>query len=249
MVYNDKIIGEGFHQKYGSPHAEVNAIKSVKNKDLLSDSTLYINLEPCCHWGKTPPCTQLIIESDIKKVVIGSLDPNPLVAGKGVNLLEDAGIMVTSGILEKECLNLNFQFFDQFHAGKKKVKFLLKWAESSDGFIGKEKYGSADERKLSNSLVKRFVHKLRTQNDAVMIGTKTALTDNPVLDNRFWYGKIPMAIVIDRNLKVPLTSDFFKPNRKVIILNANKDEVNGHIIYLKINFKEEENFWQSINDK
>lgn len=248
IVYKDKIIGEGFHKNYGGPHAEVNAVNSVKNKELLKDSTIYVNLEPCCHWGKTPPCTQLIIDSGIKKVVIGSLDPNPLVAGKGIALLKEAGIEVISGILEEECLNMNTLFFEQFNS-KKTVKFILKWAESEDGFMGKLKYNSLEERELSNALVKRFVHKLRSETDAIMVGTNTALIDNPFLDNRYWFGKTPIAVVIDRNLKIPLSSNLFKPDRKVIIFNEEKDETIDKVIYKKINFSDEASFWESISNK
>ena len=247
VVYNGKIIGEGFHQNYGDPHAEVNAINSVIDKDLLKESTIYVNLEPCCHWGKTPPCTQLIIDSGIKNVVIGSLDPNPLVAGKGIKLLEDAGISVVSGILEQECLDLNQSFFEQFKA-KKLVKFILKWAESDDGFMGKTNYNSAKERELSNDLVKRFVHKLRTETDAIMIGVNTAILDNPILDNRFWFGKPPTAIVIDRTLKIQLNSNLFKSNRKVVIFNETKEETVGDIIYSKISF-EVPLFWPTVSGK
>lgn len=248
IVYNDKIIGEGFHENYGGPHAEVNAVNSVKNKELLKESTLYVNLEPCCHWGKTPPCTQLIIDSGIKKVVIGSLDPNPLVAGKGIALLHEAGIEVISGISEEECLNLNVSFFEQFKPNKA-VKFILKWAESADGFMGKVNYNSLEERKLSNSLVKRFVHKLRSETDAIMVGTNTALIDNPILDNRYWFGKLPTAIVIDKNLKIPLNYNLFKPDRKVIIFNEEKDETIDNLIYKKISFSDASSFWERISNK
>lgn len=248
IVHKNKIIGEGYHQKYGEAHAEVNAINSVTNKELLKDSIIYVNLEPCCHWGKTPPCTQLIINSGIKNVVIGSLDPNPVVAGKGVKLLEEAGINVISGILEQECLNLNSDFFKQFKPDKK-VKFFLKWAESVDGFMGKENYELLEERQLSNAIVKRFVHKIRSEADAIMIGTNTALVDNPILDNRHWFGKLPTAIIIDKNLKVPLGSNLFKLDRKVIIFNELKDETSGNRIYSKIDFKNETFFWQTVNNE
>jgi diaminohydroxyphosphoribosylaminopyrimidine deaminase/5-amino-6-(5-phosphoribosylamino)uracil reductase len=246
IVYENKIIGEGFHQKYGEAHAEVNAIRSVKDKELLKESTLYVNLEPCCHWGKTPPCAELIIKSGIKNVVIGSLDPNPLVAGKGVKLLQEAGVNVISGILEQDCKDLNQLFFEQFPTNKT-VKFILKWAESADGFMGKEKYNSPEERELSNKLTKRFVHKLRSETDAIMVGTNTVLIDNPILDNRYWFGKLPIAIIIDRNLKIPLSSNLFKPLRNVIIFNELKNETIGNIIYCKMDFENKGTFWQTVN--
>ncbi len=248
VVCNDKIIGEGYHQIFGWPHAEVNAINSVKNKGLLKNSTLYVNLEPCCHWGKTPPCTNLIIESGIKKVVIGCLDLNPLVAGKGVKILEDAEIIVTTKVLEDKSLKLNEDFFEQFKPNKI-VKFILKWAESSDGFMGKQIYNSPEERELSNGLVKRFVHKIRSDVDAIMIGTNAALIDNPLLDNRYWNGKLPKAILIDKTLKIPLTSNVFKPARTVVILNETKEETSGNVIYKKIDFNVTNDlFWQTIQD-
>ena len=248
VVHNNKIIGEGYHRAYGGPHAEVNAIDSVKNTEFLKDSTLFVNLEPCCHWGKTPPCTELIIKSGIRNVIIGSLDPNPLVAGKGVKLLEDAGVTVISGILEPECLNLNQQFFEQFKT-KENARFILKWAQSEDGFIGKENYASLEERELSNALVKRYVHKLRSETDAIMVGTNTVLTDDPFLDNRFWFGKTPVAVIIDRTLKIPLNSNLFKVDRKVIILNEIKDETLGNICYVKIDFSDDRSFWLTTNSK
>jgi diaminohydroxyphosphoribosylaminopyrimidine deaminase / 5-amino-6-(5-phosphoribosylamino)uracil reductase len=249
VVYDNKIIGEGYHQQYGGPHAEVNAINSVKNKELLKESTIYVNLEPCCHWGKTPPCSQLIIDSGIKKVIVGNVDPNPVVAGKGLKLLEEAGITVVSGILEQECLNLNLSFIKQFKHSNKTLKFILKWAQSADGFMGKEFYNSAEERELSNDLVKRFVHKLRSETQAIMIGTNTALTDNPLLDNRFWYGQAPIAVLIDKTLKIPLTHNLFKPDRKVVLFNTIKDETFGYITYIKINFDTTQFFWNTIAAK
>lgn len=249
VVYKNKIIGEGYHQQYGGPHAEVNAINSVKNKDLLKESTIYVNLEPCCHWGKTPPCSQLIIDSGIKKVVVGNVDPNPLVAGKGLKLLEEAGITIVSGILGQECYDLNSRFIEQFKPSNKSLKFILKWAQSSDGFMGKEFYNSSEERELSNGLVKRFVHKLRSETQAIMVGTTTALADNPILDNRFWYGQAPIAVLIDKTLKIPLTHNLFKPDRKVVIFNTTKDETFGNITYIKINFDTAQFFWNTIAAK
>ncbi len=246
IVYKDTIIGEGYHQKYGGPHAEVNAIASVKVKEQLKDSTLYINLEPCCHWGKTPPCTELIIASGIKKVKIGSLDPNPLVAGKGRDQLINSGISISTGLLEPECKSLNASFFEQFDSAKT-LNFCIKWAESLDGFMGLETYEPNENKELSNGLVKRFVHKLRSQTDAILIGTNTALTDNPLLNNRYWFGSSPTAVIVNKTLKIPLTLAVFNTGQKVIILNDTKEETIGNVVYLKIDFSTNKTFWNSTN--
>jgi len=248
LVNENIIVGEGYHQKYGGPHAEVNAISNVKDINLLPQSTLYVNLEPCCHWGKTPPCTDLIIRSGIKKVVIGCLDPNPNVAGKGVKKLKEAGIEVITDVLLKECLNLNQHFFEHISQAQK-VSFILKWAESSDGFIGKSEYRSIEERIISNSFAKRCVHKLRSEVDAIMVGTRTAILDDPLLNNRNWFGGSPKIIILDKVLKVPQTAQLFKSDTKIFILNQLKEEKIGNRIYLKINFEQDSiNFWQKIND-
>lgn len=252
IVHDGNIIGEGFHQVFGSAHAEVNAFNAIDSSNLkyLSKSILYVNLEPCCHFGKTPPCTELIIEKGIKKVVIGTLDPNPKVAGKGVKALQDAGIQVIIGICEKECLEFNKLFFEQFNQRATTIKFSLKWAESSDGFMGKEKYPSAKDRELSNALVKRFVHKLRTENDAILIGKNTALIDDPILDNRFWFGKVPTAILIDKRLEVSKDAKVFKSERRVIVFNELKDSLEDNIEYFKTEFNSDsEIFWQGLNIK
>jgi len=249
LVHENKIIGEGYHQFFGGPHAEVNAISSVKDTALLADSTLYVNLEPCCHWGKTPPCTDLITRSGIKKVVIGCLDPNPNVAGKGVEKLKEAGIEVITDVLLKDCLNLNQRFFEHI-SHPQKVKFVLKWAESNDGFIGKSEYGSAAEREISNAIAKRWVHKLRSEVDAIMIGTRTAIADDPLLNNRYWFGDSPDIILLDKELKIPKTAQLFKSDSKICIFNQIKEETTGNCVYLKIDFKQDSiNFWQQINDK
>lgn len=248
IVYNNTIIGEGYHERFGGHHAEVNAINSVINKELLKDSTLYINLEPCCHWGKTPPCTSLILETGIKDVKIGCLDPNPLVSGDGIKLLKESGIAITTGILEPECSELNEAFFEQFDP-QKELKFTIKWAESMDGFMGKETYNPLESKELSNALVKRFVHKLRSKNDAILIGTQTALIDNPRLDNRYWYGSSPKVVIIDKQLKIPLNSAFITLNQTVIILNNQKDETIGNVEYCKINFDSNVTFWETTSQR
>jgi diaminohydroxyphosphoribosylaminopyrimidine deaminase/5-amino-6-(5-phosphoribosylamino)uracil reductase len=178
IVYNNKIIGEGFHQKAGEPHAEINAINSVKDVTLLKESTIYVSLEPCSHFGKTPPCANKIVETGFKKVVIGTLDSNEKVNGKGKKILEDAGIEVVSGVLEKECQDLNKRFFT-YHQ-KQRPFVILKWAQSQDGFLDKD----FKPTQIGNPLTKQFVHQLRSQEHAILVGTNTAITDNPSLTSR-----------------------------------------------------------------
>ena len=185
IVHNSLIIGEGFHQKSGENHAEINAINSVEKKDLLKESTIYVSLEPCSHFGKTPPCANKIIETGFKKVVIGTLDSHEKVNGKGKKLIEEAGIEVVSGVLEKECQELNKRFFT-FHR-KKRPFIILKWAESGDGFLDQD----FKPTQIGNSLTKQFVHQLRSKEHAILVGTNTALTDNPALTTREITGRNP----------------------------------------------------------
>lgn len=247
IVDNHRIIGEGYHQTFGAAHAEVNAISSVKDTSVLPQSTLYVNLEPCCHWGKTPPCTDLIIRSGIKHVVIGCLDPNPLVAGRGVKKLEEAGIKVTTKVLENECLTFNHRFFKHI-LQTPTIDFIVKWAESKDGFIGKSQYKSAAEREISNEITKRWVHKLRSEVDGLMIGTNTALIDDPLLNNRYWFGKTPNIILLDKELKIPLTSQLFKSKSKIFILTQQTQENTENKVFLKLNFEQDTvDFWNHVS--
>jgi diaminohydroxyphosphoribosylaminopyrimidine deaminase/5-amino-6-(5-phosphoribosylamino)uracil reductase len=170
IVYQDQIIGEGYHKKYGQSHAEVNAIASVENKNLLKESTIYVNLEPCCHWGKTPPCTNLIIENKIKRCVICNKDINPKVFGGGMKLLQDNGVEVISGVLEEEGLYLNRRFFT--NQSQKRPYVILKFAQTLDGFISPEGKGGW----ISNDTMKVWVHKQRTEEDAIMVGYNTVLS-------------------------------------------------------------------------
>jgi len=196
IVYDGKIIGEGYHEKFGQPHAEVNAIRSVKNPELLLESTLYVSLEPCAHFGKTPPCSDLIIVSRIPKVVIGTIDPFAEVAGKGIERMKKAGIEVEVGMLEKECRNLNRRFFT-FHE-KKRPYIILKWAQTLDGFIDTDHTEKQHPTWITNALSKRLVHKQRSEESAILIGTNTAEFDNPALTVREWTGNQPVRMVIDR---------------------------------------------------
>ncbi len=202
VVHNNRIIGEGYHRRYGEAHAEPNAISSVKEKELLPESTLYVSLEPCSHFGKTPPCANLIVKSKIKRVVIAALDPNPKVAGNGVRMLQEAGIDVKVGVLEEESRKLNKRFY--CFQEKKRPFVLLKWAQTKDGFIDKKRTDSTEKAlSISNSLTRLLTHKMRIENMAIMISTNTAMLDNPSLTARFWSGKSPIRIVLDKENIIP----------------------------------------------
>ena len=240
IVHNSLIIGEGFHQKSGENHAEINAINSVEKKDLLKESTIYVSLEPCSHFGKTPPCANKIIETGFKKVVIGTLDSHEKVNGKGKKLIEEAGIEVVSGVLEKECQELNKRFFT-FHR-KKRPFIILKWAESGDGFLDQD----FKPTQIGNSLTKQFVHQLRSEEHAILVGTNTALTDNPALTTREITGRNPVRILIDFELKVPLNFNIYNNEAPTLIFNAIKDSEEKNIRFIKI---EKENFVENIMTK
>ena len=240
IVHNSLIIGEGFHQKSGENHAEINAINSVEKKDLLKESTIYVSLEPCSHFGKTPPCANKIIETGFKKVVIGTLDSHEKVNGKGKKLIEEAGIEVVSGVLEKECQELNKRFFT-FHR-KKRPFIILKWAESGDGFLDQD----FKPTQIGNSLTKQFVHKLRSEEHAILVGTNTALTDNPALTTREITGRNPVRILIDFELKVPLNFNLYNNEAPTLIFNAIKDSEEKNIRFIKI---EKENFVENLMTK
>ncbi|WP_456422668.1 bifunctional diaminohydroxyphosphoribosylaminopyrimidine deaminase/5-amino-6-(5-phosphoribosylamino)uracil reductase RibD [Lutibacter sp.] len=238
IVLNDTIIGEGWHQKSGEPHAEVNAINSVKNKTLLKEATIYVNLEPCSHYGKTPPCANLIVQKGIKNVVIGSIDTNSKVSGKGVEHLKKHGCNVNVGVLEKECKELNKRFFT-FHE-KKRPFIILKWAETANGFFDKLR-NEVDENTpnwISNQYSQQLVHKMRAKNEAVLVGTTTALNDNPSLNVRSWGGKNPVRVVIDKTLKIPLNYNLFKGSSKVVIFTEEnpKNRIDKHVFFEKIDF-------------
>lgn len=232
IVHNEKIIGEGFHEFFGGPHAEVNAIKSVQKKELLKDSVLYVNLEPCAHFGKTPPCANLIIENKISKVVIACLDPNPLVAGKGVELLKASGIEVEVGILEKEAIALNKRFI-HFHL-KKRPYITLKWAQTKDGFCGRAEHSDL-AKKITDIYADMKVHQLRSTEQAILIGFNTALQDNPALSNRNWYGKNPVRIVIDLKGELPSTLTLFNDKIQTLVFTRNPGSHSETVTFLKVN--------------
>lgn len=229
IVHQGKIIGEGYHRKAGEPHAEINAINSVKDKSLLPESTIYVSLEPCSHFGKTPPCALKLKEIGFKKVVIGAMDIHEKVNGKGKSILEDSGIEVVAGILDKECQELNKRFFT-FHR-EKRPYIILKWAESSDGFLDKEYQPYA----ISNPYAKQWVHQLRAKEHAILVGTQTALNDNPTLTTREITGRNPIRILIDFDLKVPTNFHIFNEEAPTIVFNAKKEGAEEHIQYVKIN--------------
>jgi diaminohydroxyphosphoribosylaminopyrimidine deaminase/5-amino-6-(5-phosphoribosylamino)uracil reductase len=201
IVHQNKIIGEGWHQQYGGPHAEVNAIGAVANHEWLEDAELYVSLEPCAHHGKTPPCVDLIIEKKIKKVVIGMADPFDQVAGRGIQKLREHNVDVTIGVLEQNCKELNKRFI-HYHTAKRPY-IILKWAQTQDGFIAPDINHCTPEefeekRHITGRIVQQLVHKWRSQEAAIMVGTNTVLTDNPALNNRAWPGNAPVRVIIDR---------------------------------------------------
>ncbi len=233
IVLNDEIIGEGFHQKYGEAHAEVNAVNSVVNKALLKEATIYVSLEPCAHFGKTPPCADLLVHSKFKKVVIGCKDTFSEVSGKGIQKLKDAGIEVVVGVLEEDCRNLNKRFFT-FHE-KKRPYVVLKWAQTKDGLIDRLR---TDDSKTINWIstpdTKVLVHKWRSEEHSILVGRNTVLNDNPTLTVREVSGNNPIRIVLDSKVLLPLNLNVFNYEAQTIILNLEKDETIKNIQFKKI---------------
>ncbi len=241
IVYKNSIIGEGYHRQYGENHAEVNAINSVKDKSLLKHSTLYVSLEPCAHHGKTPPCVELIISNKIPRVVLAIRDPNPKVSGKGIELMKKAGIEVTEGILEEEARELNKYFFvNQLYS---RPFIILKWAQSKDGFIDILREPSENKQPtiISNKLTHIIVHKFRTRVQGILVGTNTAILDNPQLTSRMWYGDNPTRIVIDRKNRLPRSLALFDGKVPTIIFTENipKDIISGNSLkFIEIDFSD-----------
>ncbi|HKZ37838.1 MAG TPA: bifunctional diaminohydroxyphosphoribosylaminopyrimidine deaminase/5-amino-6-(5-phosphoribosylamino)uracil reductase RibD, partial [Chryseolinea sp.] len=219
ITYEGKIIGEGWHKKYGEPHAEVNAVNSVPDKRTLRESTVYVTLEPCAHFGKTPPCADLLIEHQIKKVVVANLDSNPLVAGEGIRKLRSSGIEVITGVLDKKGRALNKRFFTIME--KQRPYIILKWAETADGFVARKNF---DSKWISDEYSRQLVHKWRAEEDAVLVGMRTAQLDNPELNVRNWSGRNPIRIVIDRFLKLNEKIHLFDGSQKTICYNVLKHE-------------------------
>jgi len=232
IVYNDEIIGQGYHEKYGSNHAEVNAINSVQDKSLLEKSTLYVNLEPCCHHGKTPPCTNLIIEKKIPKVVIGCKDSYSKVSGNGIKKLRNNLIEVIDCVLDKKCKELNRRFFS-FHE-KKRPYIILKWAKSKDNYIAPINQDKPFWMTCEKS--KELVHRWRAQEDSILVGRKTVIADNPLLTVRLNNGKNPVRIIIDKNLTINQNLKIYNNEANTIILNQEKSLIDGKNIFVKIDF-------------
>lgn len=237
IVHEGKIIGEGYHHKAGENHAEINAINSVEDKSLIPESTIYVSLEPCAHYGKTPPCALKIKELGFKKVIIGAMDSHDKVNGKGKKIIQDAGIEAVSRILEKECIELNKRFFT-YHE-KKRPYIILKWAESGDGFLDKDFKPTS----ISNALVNQFVHQLRADEHAILVGTQTALNDNPSLTVRNVQGENPVRILIDFDLKVPQDFSIYNKEARTLIFNLIKNEAQDNIQFIKI---QKENFLNEL---
>lgn len=234
IVHDGKIIVEGWHKKYGEAHAEVNAVNSVADVSLLRESTVYVNLEPCSHFGKTPPCADLLIKHAVKKVVVANKDSNPLVAGEGVKKLREAGIDVTLGVLENEGRELNKRFFTAIE--KQRPYIILKWAQTADGFVARKNYES---KWISNELSRQWVHRWRSEEDAVLVGTKTATHDNPALTVRDWSGRNPTRIVIDRFLRLHDHLHLFDGKQKTLCYNVLRHEEKRNLSLIRI---DEENF-------
>ncbi|GAC1383298.1 MAG: bifunctional diaminohydroxyphosphoribosylaminopyrimidine deaminase/5-amino-6-(5-phosphoribosylamino)uracil reductase RibD [Ginsengibacter sp.] len=231
LLYNDTIIGEGYHEYFGGPHAEVNCLNSVaeENKKLISFSTLYVTLEPCSHFGKTPPCSDLIIDYNIKNVVIGTRDPNLKVNGKGIEKLRANGIKVTENVLQNLCQELNKRFFT-FH-NLKRPYIILKWAQSSNFKIAPT---DSPNFRISNPISNKLVHRWRSEEHSILVGTNTAVVDNPSLTNRLWWGNNPIRLLIDKNLKVEPDSNIFNKASQTIVFNSLIDDIKENIYFKKM---------------
>lgn len=234
IVHHGKIIGEGYHQQYGGPHAEVNAVNQVIAQypdagELFKQATIYVSLEPCAHYGKTPPCADLIIKHQIPKVIVGCRDPFAQVNGKGIEKLQHEGINVTVGVLEHECLELNKRFFTRVQ--KQRPYIILKWAQTANSF-----FAPADGSQLwiTGPEAQQLVHQWRSEEDAILVGKRTALADNPQLNNRLWPGKSPKRVVIDRNLELPVNLHLFDNSVDTFVFNAIKTDVHQKTKYIAL---------------
>jgi len=235
IVHNGRIIGEGYHKQFGGPHAEVNAVLNVKEKALLPLSTLYVNLEPCSHTGKTPPCADMIIQAGIRDVVIGTVDPNPIVSGNGIKKLERAGVRVIHNILPRECQYVNRRFFT-YHI-QKRPYILLKWAQTADGFIDIIRDdGTSEPAWISNDISRMIVHKWRAEEQSILVGTNTALIDNPRLNVREWPGKSPLRMVIDRSLRLPAHLHLFDNTYNTLVFNEKIDRHALQTTWVRLDF-------------
>ena len=243
IVHDGNIIGEGYHERYGEGHAEVNAIKSVKETHLLPESTVYVTLEPCSHFGKTPPCADLLIEKRVRRVVVCNVDPNPQVAGRGLQKLRDAGIEVETGLLEELGSELNKRFFT-FHQ-KHRPYVILKWAQTTDGFVARENF---DSKWISGSQSRQLVHKWRAEEDAIMVGTNTARYDNPSLTVRDWEGKNPIRIILDRRLELAADLNIFDGNVPTYVFTERKEKPFSTVQYIHVDQLNPANILQALYD-
>lgn len=236
IVHNGKIIGEGYHAKCGEGHAEVNAIRSVKDETLLKEATIYVSLEPCSHYGKTPPCADLIISKGIPRVVVGCIDPFSQVSGRGIRKLREAGIDVTVGVLEEECKNL-IRRFVTFNT-QKRPYITLKWAESADGYLDINRENGSPVV-LSTPVTSMYVHKQRAEHKAILVGRRTALLDNPSLTTRNWYGKNPLRLVIDRNLTLPAELKLFDHSTPTMVFTEKQKNSEDNLEYVALDFSKD----------
>ena len=233
IVHDGRIIGEGYHKKFGEAHAEVNAIKSIEDQEKLKESTVYVSLEPCAHHGKTPPCADLLVKMQVKRVVVGCRDPHAKVSGRGTEKLRKAGIEVTEGTLQKECRELNKRFFT-FHE-KQRPYVILKWAQSSDGFLDGPRLN--DEKGIlwiSSPETRSLVHKWRSEEASILVGRKTVENDNPSLTVRDFHGKNPLRLIIDSQLKISGDLNIMSDEAPTIIFNRTRNEKVGNVEYVKI---------------
>ena len=237
IVHDGKIIGEGYHRKYGESHAEVNAINSVKSPDLLCESTMYVTLEPCSHFGKTPPCADLIVEKKIPRVIVGGLDTNEKVSGRGLERLRIAGIEVITGVLEDDCNRMNRRFLTVHE--KKRPYIILKWAQTEDGFIDRsreeEEFGQPTW--ITNDLSRIAVHKMRSDEAAILVGTNTALKDNPSLTVRHWSGNHPLRMVLDRRGILPESCALLDQSTETIVFTEVEMATKPNLEYVRIDFR------------
>jgi len=250
VVADGRIIGEGWHRRFGEAHAEVNAIASIRDADrhLLTQSTIYVTLEPCCHYGKTPPCADLIIRSGIPRVVVGCLDPFPKVAGGGVGKLRAAGIDVEVGVLEQPCREINERFL---YAHEHKLPWvLLKWAQTADGFIAADPEVGENPLRMSTPLTMRLMHRVRSMCQAIVVGANTVTADNPALTTRYWpAGEQPLRVVLDKNLSAPADARLFTDGAPTIVYNAMKDATEGATQWVKMASDDPANWLKNLYER
>lgn len=233
IVHNGQIIGEGWHQRYGEAHAEVNALNRVEDQSLLTEATVFVTLEPCAHYGRTPPCADLLAKHHVRRVVVGAVDSNPLVGGKGIEKLKKAGIEVESGVLEDSCRALNVRFFAAME--KQRPYIILKWAQTTDGFVARSNY---DSKWISNEQSRQMVHQWRADEDAILVGPNTAKYDNPRLNVRGVEGKDPTRILIDRNLSVAHDLNLFDGSQSTLIYNLKRSEKGQMLEFIQLHKKQ-----------